>query len=253
MRIAVFGSLLAGLAFAAPALSAAQLQGGGFTLSVPEAAQSPQDEAAGYARLRDGQVYTICLASSLDRRSDVELSVDGLPMGVFRLNPYQTWCLERPRDSQGRYTFYRAGSAGGIAAGSQGVDMQARGIVRARFVPERAMEPPPPPPRPAQPTGPSRSEESLRRAPTAAPPPPTYAPAPQETREAEAAATDSLSSGVTGLTGQSAQTFRDVERIRLDQNAAVVLELRLVHDERLEEPRPLPGRFDRPAPPPILR
>lgn len=241
MRAAFPIRLLTGLALSlCAALPAAAVTGGGFSL----VATPGQEDASGYVRMRDGQVYEICFGSQLDLRSDVSISVDGLPMGVFRLPPQGNWCVQRPQNEQGRFTFYRAESAGGVAAGSAAVGLQDRGIIRAVFTPELAHR--------LQPSQRPRLEPlpHTRNAPGAGapPPPPTYAP--------DMAAESELSSGVTGLTGRSDQSFRDAERITPDHANAVTLELRLVHDsalERPEEPRPLPGRFDRLAPPPILR
>lgn len=248
MRAAFPFRFLTGLALSlCAALPAAAVESGGFSLVVPQG----EEDQAGYVRLRDGQVYEICFGSSLDRRSDVSLSVDGLPMGVFRLEPYGNWCVQRPQSEDGRFTFYRAESAGGIASGSASVKLRDRGILRARFTPEK-QEMRLRRPEPAASAGGARPEADF----AAPPPPPSPAPAPAPQPPGAAASESELSSGVTGLTGRSGQSFRDAERLDLDPERAVVLELRLVHDSALEpaeQPRPLPGRFDRLAPPPILR
>ena len=63
-----------------------------------------------------------------------------------------------------------------------------------------------------------------------------------------------LGAGVTGLSGESGQRFTTTGPIERDWNNAVTLELRLVHDPDMDgptDPRPLPGRYDRLAPPPV--
>ncbi|MDD2866963.1 hypothetical protein [Neomegalonema sp.] len=125
----VLAGPLLGLAFASPA---AALEGGEFSLTIQEGLE----DDSGYVRMRDGQVFRICLGSRFHLRTDVELRLDGLPLGSFRLNPGQSWCLERLEAVEGRFTFYGSGSAGGIAAGSEAAAPQDRGVVQARFTPE---------------------------------------------------------------------------------------------------------------------
>lgn len=154
--------LLAALLGTAAPLPAYAVSDSGYSLTL-----SGGFEAGGYVRMRDGEVYQICLSSSRSERTDVALSVDGLSVGEFRLAPYSSFCLEGPLHDSGRFTFYKSDRQGGVLSGSNQVARDDRGRIAAQFIPEYV--PPPPPP----------------------PPPPVYVPAP---------AGGGLSSGVTGLT-----------------------------------------------------
>ncbi|WP_018631610.1 hypothetical protein [Neomegalonema perideroedes] len=213
--------LTAALFLTVAPLPAYAVQSGGYSLTISAGAE----DGNGYVRLRDGQTYQICLRSQRAERSDVELSVDGLSVGTFRLNPYSNVCLERPSGSRGQFTFYKADSFGGISSGSGVVSQQQRGRISARFIPERNLSPMAPM---ARSGGAPHSTlampqiEGLAR--SAAPTAQQFDP--------------NLSSGVTGLTGQSSQQFAQTQPIQRDQARAVTLELRLVHDLR-QEPAPL--------------
>ncbi len=270
-------------------LPAFAVQSGGYSLTVSAGAE----DGNGYVRLRDGQVYQICIRSERSERSDVELNVDGLSIGTFRLNPYSNVCLERPSGSRGNFTFYKADSYGGVMSGSGVVGRTQRGLVSANFIPERAAQPM------------LRSAPAMGRmaAPEAGAAGAMTFGAPAPTAQQF---DPNLSSGVTGLTGQSSQQFAQTQPIQRDNARAVSLELRLVHDMRQEppvatwpqqpvytpptytpptytppvvtypaypsypayptypvrppvlypappQPQPLPGRFDRPAPPALWR
>ncbi len=238
MRTAILSCATALMALTA--IPAGAVSGGGFSVSI----QNNVADYNGYVRMRHGQVYAVCFANNLDRRADAEVNIDGLSMGTWRLKPNQRACVERPATTQGRFTFYRADSSEGYAVGSGQVNRGDKGKLSVAFYPEversYAYEPEPY-------NGYSRSHSD------AAPEAQGYA-APRAQKRAPPSY-DNLNAGVTGLTGHSDQRFRHAGQIERDYAQMVRLELRLVHDPAYDttpaEPRPLPGRYYRPAPPPI--
>lgn len=262
-------SVAAGLA--APAMAA---QGNGFSLTIRGASEGHN----GYVRLRQGQTYAICFRNDRNRRADVVLKIDGLDMGTWRMNAYQSACVERPQNDRGQFTFYRADSNEGYAVGSAQTHVLDKGVISATFYPERVQPPVySPPVQVPGPYGPyaqarpqmqmqmqqaqpqtrmqARPEMQRRAAPQA------YGAAPNNSYAAPQAQAHSyqadpgLGAGVTGLTGQSGQTFGTAGQIDRDYAAATTLELRLIHDPAMDYPRPgprpLPGRGSVYAPAPI--
>ncbi len=237
MRIAILSCATALMALTA--IPAAAVSGGGFSVSV----QNNVADYNGYVRMRHGQVYAVCFANNLDRRADAEVSIDGLNMGTWRLQANQRACVERPATTQGRFTFYRADSSEGYAVGSGQVSRGDKGKLSVSFYPE-VLEQPVYEPEPG-----FHSHSYSNAAPEAE----GYV-APQAQKRA-APSHDDLNAGVTGLTGRSDQRFGRAGQIERDYAQMVRLELRLVHDPAYDtapvEPRPLPGRYIRPAPPPV--
>jgi len=231
------------------ASEAMAVSGGGFSLSV----MNSPDDGRGYVRMEHGTTYALCFRNDLDRAADAEVSIDGLPMGTWRLTPYRNACVERPANDTGLFTFYRADSADGYAVGSGRVARSEKGRISVRFIPEVRRYVPP---APRYAPGPESMEQPYASAPNAAPAPSSGYGA--QTRKLTPTPlrdeSESLGAGVTGLSGQSDQRFGTTGQIERDWAEMVVLELRLIHDPRLDRysgPRPLPGRYDRPAPPPI--
>ena len=192
-------------AASSPALA---VQSDGFSLT---ASQGFEDRS-GYVWMRDGQVYSICLSSSRANRADVELSLDGLRIGVFRLNAFGAFCVERPEGAHGRFAFFRADSSGAVSRGQ-------RGLVTARFIPEDRWSP----------YGSYGSAYGGAFAATS----PAYPPP---------------AGGISGLVGVSDQEFNPVAPLWRDYAGAVTLGLRLAHDPRLDPPPPAPvASHDAPA------
>jgi len=229
------------------AVPAGAVSGGGFSVSI----QNRADDGSGYVRMRHGQVYSVCFSNNLDRRSDAEMSIDGLSMGTWRLRPHQSACIERPATERGRFTFYRADSAEGQAVGSSFVSRGDKGKLSVSFYPEieRNLV--------HQPFArePSMAGDSLQFGQKSTSGVAEGYAGPQANKRTAPAYDEDLSAGVTGLTGRSKQRFRTAGQIERDYDRMVTLELRLVHSSAYDpvpaEPRPLPGRYSRYAPPPV--
>ncbi len=231
-------TLLGAATLALLAGEAHAISGGGFSLSI----RGQDEDRRGYVRMTHGTPYAICFRNDLGRAADAEVSIDGLPMGTWRLTARRSACIERPVSDTGQFTFYRADSAQGYAVGSGQVARSDKGRVSVRFVPEveRYVQPPAPVPYAYQEKGYAA---------------PSAEGAFSDTRQQKTSRPESrLGAGITGLSGESGQRFGTAGSIERDWANAVTLELRLVHDPKLEpplDPRPLPGRYDRLAPPPV--
>ncbi len=240
-------TILSTVLFALLTTQVSAVSGGGFSLSV----QNRADDHRGYVRMDHGAVYSLCFRSDIGRAADAEVSIDGLPMGTWRLSPRRSACIDRPADDTGQFTFYRADSADGYAVGSAQVGRSDKGRVSVRFIPE--VERTYPVPTPYFPQSRSAPEQEMFAEDSISGAARSYA-APHTQRSKTSPPRDRLGAGVTGLTGESDQRFGTAKSIKRDYAAAVILELRLVHDpamDRPADPRPLPGRYDRLAPPPI--
>ena len=240
--------LIGATALALFTTQAAAITGGGFSLSV----QNRADDYRGYVRMDHGAVYSLCFRNDVGRAADAEVSIDGLPMGTWRLSPYRSACIDRPADDTGRFTFYRADSADGYAVGSGQVSRSDKGRVSVRFIPEVERYVPPAPVPYAQDrsyAAPSMQDDGMM-----AESAPSARGAYSSDGRKMMPPRQGLGAGVTGLTGESDQRFGRAGPIERDWANAVTLELRLVHDPAMDrpvDPRPLPGRYDRLAPPPI--
>lgn len=245
-------AMIAATVILAPQTGVFAASGGGFGLTI----QNRADDYNGYVRLPHGASYAVCFSNQQNRRADAELSIDGLSMGTWRLSAYQTSCVDRPADDTGRFTFYRARSSEGYAVGSADVSRQDKGLVSVRYYPEIERVYAPGPPRPVVPY--SRTEPMMRSQEDAmdyaAPSSEAYSSAPTARQYKRTPPRGNLGAGVTGLSGHSNQHFATAGPIERDYADAVTVQLRLVHDpmmDRPTNPRPLPGRYDRLAPPPV--
>lgn len=237
MTIRIF---LGAATFALLASQAQAVSGGGFSLSI----RNQAEDHRGYVRMAHGAVYAVCFRNDLNRAADAELSIDGLPMGTWRLGPYQRACVDRPAADTGQFTFYRADSAEGYAVGSGQVARPDKGRVSVGFYPEVDHYLPAPTPYAAPSLAPAQRQFSDQ----------AESSVEYGAQSRSLAPGKRLGAGVTGLSGQSQQHFTTAGPIERDYARAVTLELRLVHDpafERPPQPRPLPGRYDRYAPPPV--
>ncbi len=237
-------ALIGAAAIALFASDAYAISGGGFSLSI----RGQGEDGQGYVRMTHGTTYAICFRNDLGRAADAEVSIDGLPMGTWRLTANRSACVERPVADTGQFTFYRADSSEGYAVGSGQIARSDKGRVSVRFIPEvERVYPVPTPYAPSTRYG--AEQEMANDSMAGAAPSMDYS-----ARSKMSPPKSRLGAGVTGLSGESGQRFGTAGSIDRDWTNAVTLELRLVHDPRLEpptDPRPLPGRYDRLAPPPV--
>jgi hypothetical protein len=208
---------------------------GNYSVLIPEGAERD----SGYVGLPHNQQYTIRLMSHDHRRCDAEVTVDGKPVGVFRLSGHGSMTLERSPDDHGRFTFFASGSGEASTAGEATVASADKGLIQVRFVPERRRH------SPAGGivralffTGMSSGEPqwSARSA--------DYGTVPTCCEPEE-----KTSGGITGLSGHSSQAFTNVGAIDRDESGAVTISLRLVVADRGVRPLRATGQGNRvPAP-----
>lgn len=194
---------------------------GHFSLLIPEG----REVNGGHVEMPHGKVYTLRLGNhEHSRRCDAAVMVDGKEVGCFRLAGGQTMTLERPAHDTGCFTFFRADSAEGQQAGAANVGKDERGLVQVTFRPERQRRP----------QGMLRSvglcsigerEEKTSGSLRGLGGEPSFS-------------AGQNSAGVTGLTGQSAQSFYEVAALDYDPSGEVTISLRLVAGMAVRELTP---------------
>ena len=106
-----------------------------YRLGIPEA----QELEDGYAVLQHGTQYTLLLANDSDRRCDVKVTIDGHPVGTWRVDAHEEVRIERPVEDTGRFTYLKHGTSEGDAANL--VKGEELGLISAEFRPERRKAP----------------------------------------------------------------------------------------------------------------
>jgi hypothetical protein len=190
----------------------------------------------GYAFLPHGQQYTVRLGNHGGRVTDCVLTIDGKEIATFQLRPYNTATIETDPDDKGKgkFTFYQSDSSEGVAVGSAAVSKSDRGVVRAEFRPEKYRPP-------VTHYGGAGAQSVTRGGPSMF--------GEREEKTSGRITTQSMQSGVTGMSGHSYQRFQTVRPVEFDQSDVVVIELRLV--VTADGPRPLKAGVLRTAPPPV--
>lgn len=100
-----------------------------FSVHIPEG----RETHSGYVEMAHGRQYTLALRNFRDVACDAAVTIDGKPVGTFRLNAGQSLKLERPAHDQGRFTFYQVGTAEAQQAGL--VDTDTLGLISVVFTP----------------------------------------------------------------------------------------------------------------------
>lgn len=210
---------------------------GSFSVMVPQGKERSSD---GYVEMVHGRVYSLRLCNHYSARCDAVVSMDGKMVGAFRIDSRQDIVLETsPNDpSKGCFTFYEAASAEGIVAGSDTVSKDDRGLIEVTFKPERSrlrstM---------AHVTSGVRTEGLMKGGSTSC----DFAGDDEHTVEREQKTSGGIrfgfsaqpKSGITGLSGESKQTFHHVDPLDYDPASEVKITLRLVGFNR-DTPRPL--------------
>lgn len=196
-----------------------------------------KERGSGHVDVAHGQVYSIYLRNHWpDRHCDAEVKVDGKVVGEFRVNALGRVKLERPINDTGCFTFYRADSEVGQKVGA-GVEVSERGLIQVRF----------------RPSFPFEREEKTSGAVMRNMSPVADDGALQAFSGEESygggqhvnstkstrfkAGGQSLSAGVTGLSGHSTQQFTNVAPLVYDLTMETTITLRLVCVD--SEPRPV--------------
>jgi hypothetical protein len=92
----------------------------------------------GYVSMKHLQNYKIKLANHHSERCQATLKVDGIHMGNFIINSYDTIIIERPVQSQKQFKFVLTDTIqshiGGIESGNY-----FNGLIEVRFIPEKQL------------------------------------------------------------------------------------------------------------------
>jgi len=228
-----------------------------FSVRVPEGREHHQ-----YVELQHDTKYSLVLANKNTEDCDARVEIDGQAVGTWRIKAKSTVRLERPVDSEGRFTFYKQGTEEASKAQLEAVGEDKLGLVCVWFTPAKRQQvpqwistpqwgshypSPTPPPIPldyqvdcntiqtaffcaSSADMPSMSQKSVGSI----------------TREARL-----MSSGGTGLSGKSTQQFVEAQELDLDMDRQTFIALRLVCVEKEESDiRPLVQRAT-PVPPPL--
>lgn len=210
-----------------------------FSLLIPEG----KERDSGHVELAHGTVYRIRLMNHChSRRCDALVTVDGKEIGLFRIERGGNVTLERSADDTGCFTFFRADSDEGKAAGVDTIGTDLRGLIQVTFKPEK-VQPPTVLHVDTWQTTPTSYEGCFGSSP---------APLKQRclTSSSLTGQNQNRAAGVTGLTGRSDQTFHTVASLDYDPNEEVRISLRLVCSPAV---RPLePVKKANPVPEPVV-
>lgn len=162
----------------------------------------------GYVLLGHNTKYSISLINDNATDCDAEITIDGNEIGVYRVRALNSIMLERPSSQNGCFTFYKLDSREGVQASlKKGQDL---GLISVIFKPERIRE---------------KGQNNYQ---------PGGSGAYQRPGK-------SVSAGGTGLSGESSQRFKSVEKLDYDKNKTSTINIRLICDES-EIIRPLSSK-----------
>lgn len=204
---------------------------GNFSLVV----QPSRELGSGHVEMEHGGKYALRLVNHWrDRRADALVKIDGKDVGSFRVNSQSTLILERPAHDEGCFTFFAADSPEANASGIANVARDDRGLVEVTFTPEHPIRPVE---REEKTSGGLEFENgTLGMFPT------SY--------RSRGITEKSLTSGITGLSGQSQQRFVTVAELNYDHAQQVRITLRLVGVKPVRELTSMPK--SNPVPEPIV-
>lgn len=205
---------------------------GSFSVMIPEG----KERETGHVVLEHGTQYRLRLGNHHHRRCDALVLIDGKEIGMFRVNAGSSVTLECSALDKGKFTFFKADSKEGEQVGSILVATSDRGLVQVTFKVEKKQNPH---------QGMTYDTATLRsRGPGGQsmvgsdyPTPTSYEGEMKTCGGILTPQNFGMAAGVTGLTGQSNQSFYEVPNLDYDPAEETVISLRLVADVMI--PRPL--------------
>ncbi len=97
-----------------------------------------REKESGHVQLEHGKKYTIQLLNYWhDRRLDAVVTIDGKDMGTYRVDNGGRMTLERPSHDEGCFTFYAANTEEYAKAGGGAVAPSLKGVLTVVFKPEK--------------------------------------------------------------------------------------------------------------------
>jgi hypothetical protein len=190
------------------------------------------EDFSGYVGMRHAATYSLRLYNDSNVRADAEVRIDGKEVGVFRVEPWSNIVLERPINDKGKFTFFRKSSKEAKDIGANSISKFDTGLVQVTFKPEKH--------KPVgsiwDMVGPTKTQ-------------PYWPHNPHEPRYEVMCSTgrhvssgpcgQSVSAGITGLTGKSSQKFINVTELDYDPLGVTIISLRLIERATNDSPRPL--------------
>lgn len=179
---------------------------GNFELCIPQGAHLQ----TGHVRLEHNTHYSLLMKNHGHLDCDAEVRIDGTSVGTWRIRKGSTVEIERPADDDGRFTFYKLGTAQARKIGLSA--NYSLGLVTVTFMPEKP-------------------------------------PAPRVHVASDSEVKFSPARGGTGLAGHSSQRFNSVAPLNYDRSNFTTIDLRLFCDDgeprplggsRNRVPSPLP-------------
>jgi len=174
--------------------------------STTEAANHRPD---GYVELGDGQAYTLRLSNNHGSPCDATLTVDDEEIGTLRIKAYGQIDIDGPPNDGRRFTFYRAGTLKGSAAGIE-TGKKSNGVISVTFIPAYPIY--------------TRGACLLKNT--------NHADGDCMAQDCFGARSESLHKGVhegaTGLHGHTGQRFKQVEDLDLDHSRKCTIACRLI-------------------------
>lgn len=197
---------------------------GNYSVLIPEGVERD----SGHVALEHGRQYTLRLMNHSFLRCDAEVTVDGKPVGGFRLQGHGQITLETVPNDGGRFTFYSSGTTDAGQAGEGSIAVPDKGLVQVRFVPERQLAGAYKAATPVLRGG--IGGQSVR--------PLGFSEQRVATCSAQPEREEKTCGGITGMSGVSNQQFIDVQPLPdRDEANAVTISLRLITFN--SGPRPL--------------
>lgn len=200
--------------------------------------KNKRHDANGYVAMQHKEQYAVLLKNGSNRRAKVTLKIDGDVIDTFIVWPFTTATIERPTDAPKKFTFYRTGTEEYHEVEGFTVSKENRGLVQAIFELEvETIKPLVIAYNDVLRRGEKQSQaENDNR----------YKGSPESLEFSSNA-----SSGVTGLSGHSDQTFTTVRDFETDHETMVEISLRLMTFSHDTSPEPLRKRRGNPVPHPL--
>lgn len=207
-------------------------------------------EQDGYVLLPHNTQYLLRLRNNGVNRCEAHVEVDGKHIGTWIIDSKQTISLERPTNSNKRFTFYQLDSREGKTARLDGINEDDLGLISVTFTPE--LKPAVRKKFPIRPIGSPFDRKIGSRGGGGQ----SLTFNDFQIKSYNCCDSQSITGtpGGTGLSGKSNQEFIEVLGLSLNKMAAVTINLRLVCDdsEAVEELKPA-SPVSTPIPPPIRR
>ena len=195
-----------------------------FELCIPQGRHLP----SGHIALPNGAFYTIQLSNTNTLSCNATVEIDGKLIGTWRIPADSTIELERPIHDTGRFTFYKLGTGGGIAAGL--TETEKLGLISVTFTPELRVQ---------------NHQSNIRRSTLRSN---QYSDHEKNETNVKFSRHRSFERGGTGISGSSQQEFSEAEFINLDTKSSITIHARLVAYD--SSPRPLRS-INQDIPPPL--